>query len=246
MALNIFDHAAPVASASAKSPKAELKDLNRKPVAGFAEYAAAKAIADAAEAICKVYRTDVENFVRPAWTQEALRTNKKPTTVEVIGVNGKGEVIPDAVGQLIPTKRTTTSTLKEEEVQLLEENNIPYDIKEDVVEGFLLNPEYAKDPKFLKKISDAVVKAGLPLDTFQRQISTKSPVVSEATVDAVCKLKDPELVGKLLKVVCKEQFKPKFSDVQKAFDLIKTELGLVHKNPKATLVPKSRKLELVK
>lgn len=146
---------------------------------------------------------------------DSLKTSMKAALHEQMYAKymvNKGETFKGeektAKGTFMLNKRSSTSGLKEVEIELLEDSGISM----QRIEGdFKFNPTYMGDPAIQKKISDAFKKAGLPDDIVQFDASKARTITTEDSINEVFKLNDPDTIRALLPIVGVPTIKPQTS-----------------------------------
>lgn len=130
----------------------------------------------------KAARDDLEVEVKALVQEEFVRlgcaTKRQPANF--IGCeNG-------ATASLELRKRSTRSTLKVEEITLCDEFKIEYEDVWDVIETFVINPEYLADKKVMgaleKAVGAAIAQGKLPLDILQKQTGVSRTILSEVAL----------------------------------------------------------------
>lgn len=204
---NLFDKAK---SAPSKSPKSKLEAPPVK-TAGLEVYAQIDALEKQLESLKKtVARPEVV-----AVMVERFIENK--------GANYDGTE-GDATGKLMLNKRSSASGLKDNELELLTQHNIPV----ERIEGdFKLNVA-GLSAKKLNEVSDAIrAIKGLPDDFITFDDSKARTVTTEKSLEAVFKINDKDAIRQLIPVVGTIMIKPKYSgEVGPIFKAISKMLGV--------------------
>jgi len=183
-------------TAKAKSKKEEIE------LSGLEDYALIDALIKNLEALKSGIEDQVKSDAKELFLIAADKSNKKPANFR--GVDGSAEASVEL------RKRSTRSTLTEEEIAELELAGIPIEKIEDVTETFVINPAYVNNSALLGKIETAMKKVkGLPEDFIMKQEGQVRFVVSDETVDAVF---TRNLARKFLDKVCLVALKPKLEN----------------------------------
>jgi hypothetical protein len=106
-------------------------------------------------------------------------------------------------------KRSTASALTKEDMMILEDNDIPFEIKIITQKLFAINPVYHNDEKLLEKVSKAIQKF-VPEDFIVIQEEKSMPVISDETIENAFVNSNIEEV---ISIVSTLAIKPKLSSV---------------------------------
>jgi hypothetical protein len=148
-------------------------------------YAALCAVQKNVEAQISVIGSGIKGVMMSNFISEGIRKGCKPDSYKG-AENG-------STASLQFRCRSTTSGLSEEEVELLEEYNIPYSEAIARDETFIINPAYAdltvaENAAMLEKVEEALSALGLPADFIMKQEKDAKKIVTDETIEAVCKL----------------------------------------------------------
>jgi predicted regulator of amino acid metabolism with ACT domain len=170
--MSIFANAKSLAPEKPKTKKSNKAEIQLE---GLEQFALLDSLIKSLEAVRDTYCDMVKCDAREIF---AKADGKRPENFR--GIDG------DAEASIELRKRSSRSTLSEEEVATLTEHKVPFDVVDDVTETFVINPEYANDSALLGKIDKALggVK-GLPENFILRQAGVSRRVVSDATIDHV-------------------------------------------------------------
>jgi hypothetical protein len=144
----------------------------------------------------KVKATVKEKFIE-------MGTSEKHQPKNFEGVDGEAR----ASCQL--KKRSSTSTLSEEEKAILEKFKLSF--KKDVKQqgAYIVNPVHAGNQEYLEKAAKHLGKAGLPEDFIIWQPEVYSIVTTDESIEEVfARVSDPKDIHMLLDVVASLALKP--------------------------------------
>lgn len=227
--MNMFAAAKPVAD-KPKTSKAKAKtQIETKDVELFC---ALKAVETSVKAQIAVIEAGLKSTIFERAVIEGIRTGKKPESHE--GVEN------DSTCSLQLRMRSSASGLSDEEIELLNEHNIPFTENVSVEPCFRINPAYsdmsdAKNAEMLAKVSEALEGLGLPADFIERQNKVAKTIATEDSITAVCKLthKAGKLKGKadeatiaaLLPLVTVPAIRPTLAAGKNPFQIVDAALG---------------------
>lgn len=201
---NIFVNAQVVES---KKPASKSK-APELPVVGIAEYAAYCSVIDTVTGLKEAKKKEICDVANGLFLNEIRDTKRKPTNFR--GVEG------NASGSIQFKKRSTVSALTDEQASVLDEFKIPYETVADRPSTFIIGEEYAQDADVLGKLNKAIApliaKGELPANVIQKQEATTKRVVTDDTLDAVCKIEDMEALAALVPVVSSTAINPTTTD----------------------------------
>jgi hypothetical protein len=130
------------------------------------------------------------------------------------------------------SKRSTRSVLNEEEIALFAEHNIPVDVIE-APDTFSIPAKYIDDPEWRAKIEKAInTIADCPVDIIVQTKGTKTTTVSEASVDAIFAVRNPDIAAKFLPLVTMLGIKMAKSTVVTDINTLLTKAGRILGLPK--------------
>jgi hypothetical protein len=221
--MNMFAKAA--AAAPAK-PKAKAKEADTSIVMeGVEQYAAICAVMKSLEAVQKTLASDLKAQGVDLMVTEGMRLKSAPESIKAREGQGSANIQLRCKGSNI--------ALSEEDIERLNENNIPLQTVDNVVETYVINPAYKDDEKTLEKVSKALAKVpGLPEDFIQLQRDQKVCVDGDNTLNALMAIKDRALVEALLPLVTIQAIKPTFTgDMEAALAKVGEMLGLEESKP---------------
>jgi len=183
-------------------------------IQGLEDYAIIDSLIKSLEAVKDSYSEPVKSQAREFFLESD--GGKKPSNPR--GVEG----IAEASIEL--RKRSTRSTLSDEEVALLTANDVPFEVIEDTAELTAFNPEVLKNPALVKVIEKALEKIPGAETFFVKQEQVARRVVSDDSVSAVF---SKGLAKELLDVVTVLAIKAKLNAPadKKAIELVKKILG---------------------
>lgn len=211
MPQNLFENAplAPVRQKARKRPETETVEL-----AGVEKLAAVrvllKALQDAEERLSTTVRQEIiDRFV-----EKGLEQGKRPANFKAV----------DGLAEASCQLQLRSSPLNYEEVNLLEQRDIPTEEVHVREETYVINPAYRNDQALLKRVSAALSKVqGLPTDFIQLQRETQHKASPE-TLDALFR-QGRETVQALLCTVATPACKPTLEvDFATAFEIAANEI----------------------
>ena len=170
---NLFSTAATI-KVEPKKTKADNKEKIK--IEGLEDYAMVVSLQKNLGAIQETLESKVKAQMKEVFTRQ---NNKRPDNFRGI------ENHASASCEL--RKRSTRSSLTEEEVEKLEKDGIPVGTEVTVPSRFIINPEHAANQELLQKVSDAIRKVpGLPENFIVMQEEQSSRVVTDETLEKVC------------------------------------------------------------
>lgn len=184
-----------------EKPKAKGKTREEVQIDELDTYAKLDALTKALEAVKDSLKPVVQNQMVEHFVERGTTTGMKPESFR--GVDGNASASCEI------RKRSTRSTLKPAEKEMLDEAGISY--SEEVVKekAFLINPKYSEDMELLGKMEEALEGVdGLPEDLFQQQEKVYTTVVTDKSVNDLFATKNEETIRKLLDVVTTMAIKP--------------------------------------
>lgn len=203
---NLFETAAVTESkkpaAGKKSKKATVH------IEGLETLASIVALKKALEALEETYRANAKDQAAEQFIGEGTALKRRPENFK--GVEG------DATASCELRQRSSASALSEIEQDLCRKYNVATEVREDMVETFIINPEYKDDVALLEKVSKALERVpGLPPKFLLRQVPNRKVVVAEESLDQVFNL-PAKVVRQLLPVVGTLAVKPQLGHVDLA------------------------------
>lgn len=193
---NIFAQAKVIEAKPAKSKKDDKTEVR---IAGLEDYAIICDLVKNLTTIKETVGETVKNEMRKIFAS----SKTKPENFR--GIDGKASASCEM------RKRSSTSPLTPEEVELLSRNSIPFDTVAVTEERYVINPAYMNDQKLLEKISEALSKVkGLPDDFIMLQKGTEKSIVSDRTIEKVFEC---GLGESLIDTVAVLAIKPKMDNV---------------------------------
>lgn len=164
--------AAPAVKASKKSNKAE------KPISGMEGFAVVVSLMKNLEGIKATMEGEIKSEMRGIFVVDG--EGQRPESFR--GVEGSAEASCEL------RKRTAMSALSQTEIDALTADGIPVGKSESIPERFIINPAYANNQELLAKVSAALSKiTELPDDFIQVQAEVSKVIVTDETLEAVCR-----------------------------------------------------------
>jgi len=156
-------------------------------------------------AMQKTIAADVKTDMHDVFLNAGMSQGRRPENYT--GIDG------NAIASCELRKRSTRSMLTETEIELLNKHDIPTQTAVSVAEAYVINPDYSKDSKLLKRVSKAIsgVK-NVPEDFIQLQEEVSATVVSDDAMHDIFKIKDHDSVQELLSIVGVMAIKPKLQN----------------------------------
>ena len=223
----------PFAAADAAAPVSPKKAAKKEDklvftVEGVLPYSATCAAEKSIKALKGAQEGPLKDKILDIAITVAIQHKKKPDSFKVVEITADGNA--EATATL--TNKGSNVALTDEEAELLDAHNIPYDVADEVVDTYIFNPEHIKDPEIMKKVAAALSTVeGLPADIIQKQ-SAKKRIVTAKTVDSVCALVDrkgkanPSIIKALLQVVTTVSLRPKINGSEEsALKIVETLVG---------------------
>lgn len=175
--------------------------------------AAIDAVMKSLEAMKKTVEADVKDQMKDIFATEGLKKHVRPKNFKGFDNN--------SFASCELKKRSTRSTLSEDEVNLLDKHGIPYDVVSDVTTTFIINPAYAQDEDLLATVGE-LLDGHVPDDFIEMQTGVDRRVVSDRSLDQAFDAKTKKDLLNLLNVVGTFSLKPKYDgDVKDAIDFVK-------------------------
>jgi len=222
---NAFANLVSLPKVQMKKPEAKKKDKEEVEFGIELDvYSAIKALEDVLKSYKEQNKAICDDQMEEHFTQFSFDFKKKPVSFAAVSNS--------ATATCIPGKRSTSSHLTPEQVELLEQHNIPIDTKElvpAIPELIAFNPSIPLDKKLAQKISDAL--ASIP-ELRGQQVLVKQDaqeaqavkVVSEHAADFIAaNIKDKTLMQKLLGIVTTKSLKAKLTNptLDNVFSILK-------------------------
>jgi hypothetical protein len=184
---------------------------------GLELFASLNTVKKNVEAQIAVVEAGLKGTMMSVFIEEGMRKGSKPESfkAEENGSNGSMQF----------KCRVSTSGLSEEEQDLLAEYKIPTDENVARQECFIINPAYTTDMELLAKVEEALSGLGLPADFIQKQEKVAKVIVTEDSINAVCKLKDKGVVAALMPVVSTLAIRATLGKGVNPFEVVEAALG---------------------
>lgn len=202
----------------APKPKKAKKDEKEEVVLdGLEDYSVIISVIKNLEAVAKTMESDLKEQMKSHFS----KAEKKPDNFR--GVEG------DAKASCEMRKRSSASTLTDEEVTLLTKLGVPFDVVPVVEERFIVNPAYSADQDLLKKVSDALSKVKeLPADFIMLQKGSSKSVTNDDTIPVAYEKK---VFASIMDSIAVFAIKPTVSEFEldKQVDKVRKILGLEQK-----------------
>lgn len=193
--------------------KAKKADKVRVEMNGMHEYAALVSVMKSLEAVKASMEAEIKADMLKKFVD--MGCDKQARPANFIGFEGDGEASCEL------RARSSVSGLTEAEQEILADHEIPTTVVEDVVDTFVINPQYITDASLMDKVAAKLnTIKDIPSDFILKQEGRAKTVVAEGGLDAVFK-NSPEVAANLLKIVGTLAIKAKFTDMEKALDAIK-------------------------
>ena len=197
-----------------KSGKGKANATPVREIVGLRDLAGVVALIKSLAAVKSTLESQVKTSADTIFVADALNTGKRPENFEAVE--------DDATASVQLKKRASNSKLNDAEIEQLTNLDVPLDTVVETHETFVINPAYATDAVLLAKVEKALkgVK-GLPVDFIQKQKEVSSVVISDATIDHICK--DKALVQSCLMTATTIAVAPKLEvkDMKKlALDIV--------------------------
>lgn len=201
----------------AKPTKGKKKVEETVQMEGLELLASLNALKKNIEAQAAVVEANLKGKMMARFVEEGMRTGTKPEAFKA-SENG-------STGSMQFKCRVSTSGLSDEEQELLAEYEIPTDKNIARQECFIINPAYTCDMEMLDKVSSALESLGLPADFFQKQEEVSKVIVTDESINAVCKLKDAGAVAALMPVVSTMAIRATLGKGVNPFEVVEAALG---------------------
>lgn len=123
-------------------------------IKGLKDYSAVRDAIKALEGLEETLKADVHDQITSLFVQDGITTHSQPVNFNGLDVG--------ATGSCQLRKRSTRSSLKPAEIELLKEHGIEMEESADTV--FYINKAYEADEALMDRVSDALDAAGVPED----------------------------------------------------------------------------------
>lgn len=209
---NIFAKAgktAPKKKASKKSDKREVKLSNLETLSAL------KSVMKAMEGLMATTEASVKDQMAAEFLTAGLAVKKRPDNFR--GIEGGASASCEL------RKRSTRSTLSDEDAAILDKFGIEIKTEVDVTETYVINPAYKDDSDLLAKVSEAISEIdGMPEDFIQLQAGVERKVVGDSALDQIFQKGNNIDVASLLQIVGTLAIKPKLEsgDIAEALKII--------------------------
>lgn len=166
-----------------KATKKVAKDDNATvTIEGVEHFSALKALGKAIEGATKTLEGDIKGEALQTFIERGCDAKKRPDNLKT--KEGKAQA---SVQLKVLSDR---SYISEENAARLQEAGVRLDIKDEVVETFVLNPEYANNAALMAKIEKALATIkDLPEDLFLHQSQKKIVATEDSLNDIFAKCK---------------------------------------------------------
>jgi len=206
---NLFAQAK-LATAVASSTSSE------KVVEGVKLLAQMQAVLTAINSMYATIENEVKEAAKELYIKEGLQSKSQPDNFDITEDNCSANY------QM--RKRSTRSVLKDAELKLLTDNNIPFEMAVVQKEMFTINPAYTNNQELLQKISDKISRIpDLPSDFILYVPEESKPVTtSESITEVFSRVSDASKIRELLNVVGVQALRVRSDngDISEAFDII--------------------------
>lgn len=172
---NLFTTAkvVPTTQANSKAPKKVEVEIE-----GLERYAALDSLEKIIKTLKVTYKGVLETSMIDHMVYEGRQIKRRPENFR--GVEGAASASCEL------RKRSSASALSAEERMLLDKLGVEYEVVDDVVETFVINPVYKDDSALLEKVSKALSTVkGLPADFIQKVEGASRAIVDEKSLDQV-------------------------------------------------------------
>lgn len=201
----------------AKPSKGKKKVEETVPMEGLELFASLNAVKKNVEAQIAVVEAGLKGNMMAMFVEEGMRKGSKPEAFKAAENTSTGSMQFKC--------RVSTSGLSEEEQELLAEYEIPTDENVARQECFIINPAYTCDMELLAKVEEALSGLGLPADFIQKQEKVAKTIVTDESINAVCKLKDKGAVAALMPVVSTLAIRATLGKGVNPFEVVEAALG---------------------
>lgn len=190
--------------ATVPSPKPKSSSANREVVEmtdkEFESYIALEMLADAVETVKEELDGRFKKgFAMDHHLENLVKTGAKPDAFDAIGGEAACQFQHRKRSAVKPTE--DFPLLQKKLVDVLNENNIPYERKESVSERLIINPEISDNQEILAKMARALLSADLGVQAIMKQEAVFKYSFTDATFAAIAKVKDPAIRKELFKAV---------------------------------------------
>jgi hypothetical protein len=200
-----------------QNAKVEPKQEGTVEIPGLRRLAALNIVIKALDALKTTEETAVKTTLKETFVKRGMELGHQPKNFT--GVEG------DASANCQCKKRSSRSSLTDEEVTLLEKFKIAY--KKDISqpEAYTVNEKYVNDQEILKRVSKLLIKAGLE-DFITLQSEKFTFVTTEVSIEEVFnKIANTDDVSMLLEIVATLAMKfTEDGDTAEAFKIVMEEV----------------------
>lgn len=206
----------------AQEVKAEDKKKSKKPskeevqISGLENLAALDMLEKTIKGLKESAQADVKEQISEHFAQQGTAQGKRPANFK--GIEGS------ATASCELRKRSTRSTLSEDEIEFLEQKGVTFETVTDQEECFRINPAYTDNQKLLAKVSEALEQIDeLPNDFIEKQPAKTRQVVNDKSVEqAFEKANNEDEAQQILEIVSTIATKPNSEmSAQEALDKIR-------------------------
>lgn len=207
--VNMFTNAPLVVRAKPKSRKAAKEQVA---LAGLETYAALDRVITTLSTLRDTLHYDLNGAMTALFIERGLAAKRRPANFQ--GVDGSAKASCEL------RKRSTRSGLDDASLSMLSEAGIDTLKVHEVVDTFVINPEYIGDSRLLARISKALDKVpGIPADFIQHQVGVSRYVVGEDALSQVF-AKERSVLETLLPLVGVLALKATMSDGTRAHAIV--------------------------
>lgn len=178
-----------------KAPEVKMTEIDT--------YASLCSLQKTIEAKIKEIRVTVEEHIVDYFVKNGAKKGEQPDNFRAVGKK--------ASGSCELRRRSSNSVLNEQEREVLDTFELPYEESEILPERFFFNDDVLADPVKRMKVSKALLDAGLD-DVIVRQEQQVKYIVSEDTMAALFATEDEKKIRALLKIVGVPAIKPKMNN----------------------------------
>jgi len=218
-----FANAKVLKTATASKKKCEVQIS----MPGLKELAALDTMIKALTTLKETVEMDVKTAACVHFVKIGIEKKGRPENYNAIETfTNNGEDF-DATASIQLRKRSEVSALSDDEVQILTENNLPYNETSKIANTYVINPKYFNNQEILTKVEDALKGVeGLPEDFIMEQEGVTKRVVDETALDEVFKLSQ-EKVLEILPILTTLAVKPKFNaDMKIALEVVEELMAI--------------------
>lgn len=214
---NLFKNAK--ATAGSKPAKAKKSTKDEVTITDLNTLASIETVIKSLTSLKETVEASVKEQMKQHFIEAGVARQKRPENFR--GIDGAASASCEL------KKRSSRSTLTDDEVEVLDKFGVSYETVNDVEERFIVNPAYQDNQDLLGTVSKALEKVkGLPEDFIMMQPAVSRKVVSDEALNELFRV-EKKHINNILPMVAVLAVKPKLdnTDVADAMETLKNLIG---------------------